>query len=714
VEVSNITVHLNGENITDLFDVSETLMQGISPPLINGLNVLKVQDGASVPIIQRFQYFDNGMQNNYTPLLNESTYLDVLMERYDTAAHERVMAYAKERGYTNDISIPAEIVVDDSNVALVGLLHDTDIPGPDRAYILSVELDVPQEGSTILTYLTIQTGECILEVVNEVQGQIFDLCQETALSPPTPSLNNDTLFSPTAFQIRSVSGVSAAPCGNCDISFMGHIFGTMKSIITCTLKSSLSCAGSLRGMVGSSNKAGECFTQNITGTCDGDGNGGSEADPHFTTIDGMFYDNQLLGEFVLLRSKTEGGFEIQTRQQATLPNQCVTTNSAAAMKLGEHVVEYRMDDTIIINGEPVVIEEDSIVSLSGGIQVERKSGMQFYDDDGNKVFIENKGNYLDVEVHIKSTLADSVEGLLGNFDGRIDNDTMLRSGELSWALEVFSDDWRITSAESLFTYKPEESTDTFTLDQPCVLIPSEEHIIAAKQIYANSCGFESVDTDGLVNAIALDLSAGLDEVSWFNKICADSSIENAVVPWLEIGLHLTVDSHANIFGAGHSVPLRAGGELPPFIDLPQGTDRVLSILGVTGIVGSALGADNEAEGGSFRTNLIADSGISGIIHNTKSLFLTGVFIGTDEPVEPAPPTLDFSSDFTELTPLLNQSFFIGDGQVGVGEGAIQAFHIPDGAIRLYLGFADGRNFTGSPGAYSDNTGALEAYFFIQD
>jgi hypothetical protein len=76
-----------------------------------------------------------------------------------------------------------------------------------------------------------------------------------------------------------------------------------------------------------------------------------------------------------------------------------------------------------------------------------------------------------------------------------------------------------------------------------------------------------------------------------------------------------------------------------------------------------------------------------------------------------------------FTPLLNQTFFIGDGLTGTGAGNRQSFAVPSGATLLYLGFADGLDLgdythdlqntsPATPGWYFDNTGAVTvAYAF---
>jgi hypothetical protein len=87
-------------------------------------------------------------------------------------------------------------------------------------------------------------------------------------------------------------------------------------------------------------------------------------------------------------------------------------------------------------------------------------------------------------------------------------------------------------------------------------------------------------------------------------------------------------------------------------------------------------------------------------------FVTGVF-ESGPPKGDAPPTLDFNSigtNFSSLSPLLQQLFFVGDGLTGDGSGSVQVFDVPSGAKSLYLGIADACNYNGLPSCYFDNSG----------
>ena len=61
--------------------------------------------------------------------------------------------------------------------------------------------------------------------------------------------------------------------------------------------------------------------------------GGSVGDPHLRTHDGLWYDFQGAGEFVLVRS-VDGAAEVQVRQEPPSDARMVTVNTAVAMRLG--------------------------------------------------------------------------------------------------------------------------------------------------------------------------------------------------------------------------------------------------------------------------------------------------------------------------------------------------------------------------------------------
>ena len=175
----------------------------------------------------------------------------------------------------------------------------------------------------------------------------------------------------------------------------------------------------------------------------------------------------------------------------------------------------------------------------------------------------------------------------------------------------------------------------------------------------------------------------------------------------------TVPATANVFAAGLASPF-GGGTLPIEIAIQPGTTSVklFSAVGLTnfGAADPMINLDGFlAEPWIDGTDINSFDGISGIIGDGK-MFLTGVFLTDAPPSGLAPPRLDFGvefssglgTDFLTLSPLLQQTFFMGNGLTSTGE--TQTFNVPTGATRLFLGFADANGSRGDPGLYSDNQG----------
>jgi hypothetical protein len=179
---------------------------------------------------------------------------------------------------------------------------------------------------------------------------------------------------------------------------------------------------------------------------------------------------------------------------------------------------------------------------------------------------------------------------------------------------------------------------------------------------------------------------------------------------------LTVDARSDIFASGHAVVPGfpdGGGVMPPCVRFAAGAGKVLTFSGVTGLTNFYGETPDVGPRGSGEGEDIESSqGISGMRHDTRRQFLTGVFLSDAEPANPAPAKLDFTGNdsFTTLSPLLNQQFLIGDGRTG--SGTIQQLNVPANATRLFLGFPDANSFYGDPGFYDDNTGSLVATFTI--
>ena len=163
--------------------------------------------------------------------------------------------------------------------------------------------------------------------------------------------------------------------------------------------------------------------------------GTSYGDPHLITFDGHRYSFQTVGEFILAKS-TDGVFEVQTRQSPV--NRSLSLNSAAAMRVGndriafysQNFADSRTDTPLRINGKPAIIKGKSLSLPSGGT-IYKKSNRNYVVQwaTGEKVALtiyrRGKFKYMDVFPFVFESQANQMVGLLGNVNGKKDDDLRL-------------------------------------------------------------------------------------------------------------------------------------------------------------------------------------------------------------------------------------------------------------------------------------------------
>ena len=205
-----------------------------------------------------------------------------------------------------------------------------------------------------------------------------------------------------------------------------------------------------------------------SGTC-----GSSTADPHLVTFDGLRFDLQSEGEFTLVRS-TVDGFEVQARQQPYPESRAVSVNTAVAIGVGGHRLtvslarnglELRADGTLVPGGD---------FELAGATvrtaSRERGTGFVVRLDDGTSVWVLPIGGWgTSVQIEVAQSRQGSVEGLLGNANGKQADDLVGMDGAAlgerpaeSDLYGTLADRWRVTQASSLLDYGPDETTETYT------------------------------------------------------------------------------------------------------------------------------------------------------------------------------------------------------------------------------------------------------------
>ena len=228
-------------------------------------------------------------------------------------------------------------------------------------------------------------------------------------------------------------------------------------------------------------------------------------DPHLFTFDGHRYSFQDVGEFILAKSD-DNFFEVQVRQSPI--SSALAVDSAIAMAVGDTRVALYADpkdlpdgDTsspLRIDGKPVNLRKK--LNLDNGGKVNHKGSAYVIEWPTKEKVVaqinsDSENPFLNLSVFVFESQADHIVGLLGNDNGKKEDDLRFRDGRVLPSRSTYGDlknvlnrvvkvklpidpalnaylkkltkeygnSWRISQKESLFDYAPGMTTASFTL-----------------------------------------------------------------------------------------------------------------------------------------------------------------------------------------------------------------------------------------------------------
>jgi len=196
----------------------------------------------------------------------------------------------------------------------------------------------------------------------------------------------------------------------------------------------------------------------IVPTCQG--TAGTWGEPHVTTFNGMLYDFQASGDFVL--AQRDPDFVVQARQVSLAPGSPeVSVNNAVAMRMGEVVIAVCLGQTpLSVGGQPVDLDDGQALSLPDGVNVSRSGNYYFVTgQNGDSVsagikISEHNFSYIDVAVSL-GTESNNVGGLLGSPDlgALAASDGTIFSSPFSFSdlYQHYGESWRVNPNDSLLT-----------------------------------------------------------------------------------------------------------------------------------------------------------------------------------------------------------------------------------------------------------------------
>ena len=210
------------------------------------------------------------------------------------------------------------------------------------------------------------------------------------------------------------------------------------------------------------------------------GCGGSNGDPHLRTVDGVRYDLQSAGEYVLLRA-SDGSVEIQGRQERPDSGGSATIGSAVAVKVNGHRVGFYAAGAgppdVHVDGAVVDADKAASTDLGAGATLTGyERGYELDLPDGTKVWALSIGHWgINLLVLPSAALRATGVGLIAHIpsnaglrvpalpDGSVIPLPIARSDRYHDLYEVLAPAWRVTASTSLFDYAPGTTTDSFTL-----------------------------------------------------------------------------------------------------------------------------------------------------------------------------------------------------------------------------------------------------------
>lgn len=231
-------------------------------------------------------------------------------------------------------------------------------------------------------------------------------------------------------------------------------------------------------------------------------------DTHLTTFNGLLYDFQATGDFVL--AQVDPDFVVQTRQVSgpAWPN--VSVNSAIATRMGKtKVVICLASERIIIDGRSVDLSDGKSLSTSDGVDVSRRGNVYFItSQSGDSVRATVNATWIDVSVGLGHCPC-KVRGLLANVNGNV-NQIAARDGAVltnPFSFEDlyhrYGDSWRVRSEESLLSVCEDQNPQHGNPRRPFYARDLDAGVYERARAISKGAGVKDSD---LLDAATLDVA----------------------------------------------------------------------------------------------------------------------------------------------------------------------------------------------------------------
>jgi len=203
----------------------------------------------------------------------------------------------------------------------------------------------------------------------------------------------------------------------------------------------------------------------------------SIGDTHLQTLDGLLYDFQAAGDFVLAQADPD--FVVQTRQVSGAPSwPLADINHAVATQMGKSRVAICVLPTrLFVDGKLDDLGDGKTLSLPGGVKVYRGGNSYAVMRDGgdimNAQINSNSANtWINVTVGVGRSASRNAHGLLANHNGNV-GELAARSGTVFAApvsftdlYHPYADSWRVQPKETLLSPCGDKNIETGVASKP--------------------------------------------------------------------------------------------------------------------------------------------------------------------------------------------------------------------------------------------------------
>jgi hypothetical protein len=220
-------------------------------------------------------------------------------------------------------------------------------------------------------------------------------------------------------------------------------------------------------------------------------------DVHIITYNGLTYNFQDTGDFVLAESRIPGDdFEIQMALAPPFPGDSVTTIHAVAIALGADRVtfDWSRASTVLVDGGTTTLSmADPTLTLTGGTVTEISPSVYKVDWNTGETMTLTDGSYINIIDGIPGNASPGAYGGLQGENEGTQNDFQLADGQIlpqplttAELYGEYADSWAVTQATSLFdtpVVAPSAPADPLTLaDLPTAVVTHAAQLVAAAGI----------------------------------------------------------------------------------------------------------------------------------------------------------------------------------------------------------------------------------------